>query len=92
MKSACNPLEPPATRPTRFITLEKSRLSYLDNLRFSLVALVICHHANAAYGSPGGGTTSFTSPVEEKTTGYNQTYSGYCAFHLQCPLTDQQRM
>lgn len=31
-----------------------SRLDYLDNLRFSLVALVICHHANAAYGSPGG--------------------------------------
>lgn len=31
-----------------------NRLAYLDNLRASLVALVICHHANAAYGSPGG--------------------------------------
>jgi len=34
--------------------VEENRLSYLDNLRFSLVALVICHHANAAYGSIGG--------------------------------------
>lgn len=34
--------------------MEESRLSYLDNLRVSLTALVICHHANAAYGSPGG--------------------------------------
>ncbi|MCX5770161.1 MAG: acyltransferase family protein [Candidatus Hydrogenedentes bacterium] len=34
--------------------MEVNRLSYLDNLRFSLVALVICHHANAAYGSIGG--------------------------------------
>lgn len=34
--------------------MEEERFSYLDNLRASLVALVICHHANAAYGSPGG--------------------------------------
>jgi glucans biosynthesis protein C len=34
--------------------MEQNRLSYLDNLRISLTALVICHHANAAYGSPGG--------------------------------------
>jgi peptidoglycan/LPS O-acetylase OafA/YrhL len=34
--------------------VEEGRFSYLDNLRVSLVALVICHHANAAYGSPGG--------------------------------------
>ena len=34
--------------------MEESRLSYLDNLRVALTVLVICHHANAAYGSPGG--------------------------------------
>jgi len=34
--------------------VKEDRISYLDNLRFSLVALVICHHANAAYGSIGG--------------------------------------
>jgi len=34
--------------------VEENRLYYLDNLRFSLVALVICHHSNAAYGSIGG--------------------------------------
>lgn len=34
--------------------MEENRFNYLDNLRFSLVALVICHHANAAYGSIGG--------------------------------------
>jgi hypothetical protein len=33
---------------------ERSRLGYLDNLRFSLTILVICHHCNAAYGSIGG--------------------------------------
>lgn len=32
----------------------KDRLAYLDNLRASLTALVICHHCNAAYGSIGG--------------------------------------
>ncbi len=35
-------------------TMSENRLAYLDNLRVSLTALVICHHANAAYGSPGG--------------------------------------
>ncbi len=40
--------------PTGEFTLEEDRYSYLDNLRVSLTALVICHHANAAYGSPGG--------------------------------------
>ncbi len=34
--------------------MEGERYAYLDNLRASLTALVICHHANAAYGSPGG--------------------------------------
>lgn len=34
--------------------MEQDRVSYLDNLRISLTALVICHHANAAYGSIGG--------------------------------------
>ena len=37
------------------VTLKRgSRLYYLDNLRFSLTMLVICHHVNAAYGSIGG--------------------------------------
>lgn len=34
--------------------MEKRRLAYLDNLRWSLTVLVICHHINAAYGAPGG--------------------------------------
>ncbi len=31
-----------------------NRLFYLDHLRASLTALVICHHCNSAYGSIGG--------------------------------------
>ncbi len=34
--------------------VQRDRLTYLDNLRTSLTVLVICHHVNAAYGSPGG--------------------------------------
>ena len=34
--------------------MERQRLAYLDNLRLSLTALVICHHINSAYGAPGG--------------------------------------
>ena len=43
---------PPGADKTGF--LGTGRLDYLDNLRASLTALVICHHCNAAYGSPGG--------------------------------------
>ena len=35
-------------------TKATARLDYLDNLRFSLTILVICHHCNSAYGSIGG--------------------------------------
>ncbi|HEX73004.1 MAG TPA: hypothetical protein ENN65_06785, partial [Candidatus Hydrogenedentes bacterium] len=38
-----------ATAPVQW-----DRRTYLDNLRTSLTVLVICHHVNAAYGSPGG--------------------------------------
>jgi len=49
-----------------------SRLSYLDNIRIFLTALVIAHHASLAFG--GGGSWAVSDPGKNEITSIILTY------------------
>lgn len=49
-----------------------SRLSYLDNIRIFLTALVITHHASIAFG--GGGSWAVSDPAKDEITSILLTY------------------